>query len=66
MKSLGAGPALNIFVVSDEPLADGQQIDTAQFPKLEFISVSKPCFQRLKEMTLGENAMPQPGSSEIH
>ena len=54
-------PVLKVFVVSDEPLADGQQIDTAEFPKLGFISgTPNLVFKRLKELSLGENAMPQP------
>ena len=36
----GQRPALKMFVVSDQPIADGRQIDTAQFPKLGFISAT--------------------------
>ena len=53
-------PVLKVFVVSDEPLGDGRQIDTAQFPKLGFISGTPHlAIKRLKEVTLGENVVSQ-------
>ena len=53
-------PVLKLFVVSDEPIADGRQIDTPQLPKLGFISgTPNLAIKRLKQVTLGEDAVPQ-------
>jgi hypothetical protein len=53
-------PVLRVFVVSDEPIADGRQIDTPQFPKLGFISgTPNLAIKRLKKVSLEENAVPQ-------
>ena len=52
-------PVLKVFVVSDEPIAGGWQIDTQQFPKLGFISETPNLsIKRLKEVTLEENPVP--------
>ncbi len=53
-------PALKLFVVSDEPLTDGQAIDTPEFPKLGYISRNPDLvIRKLKELTLAENSLPQ-------
>ena len=48
-------PALKIFVVSSDPIADGRFIDTERFPKLGFISPSPSLrIRTVKEVTLEE------------